>query len=136
MLDIATEGANDAARAMADAPGLREAAIVRLLATGQQASTARMGRVDGDIAELKTLIQAALYQMTATLGDLSGRMGHLEEQPLPGGPMARAVEKSHALAARREERGAHPTRLSSIARWSRWPGGCATLSRRWRWRRS
>jgi hypothetical protein len=49
---------------------------------------------------LAVTIEASLHQMAGEVGGLNRRVVALESQPLAGGPAARPVDKSSALAAR------------------------------------
>ena len=96
-LDAAGE---DLARSAADGATVTragEAALARVLAAGLRASVERLERMDDGMRGLRTLMQAAVSQMSGTVGDLRVRLDLLEGQPLPGGPAARAVEKGHPL---------------------------------------
>ena len=78
----------------------RDAALARALSGGLSASVTRLDRMDETVRGLKTLVQAGINQMASTVGDLRIRIEDLEAQPLPGGPVARPTDKTHALAQR------------------------------------
>ncbi|HEV2405701.1 MAG TPA: hypothetical protein VGR88_09620, partial [Ktedonobacterales bacterium] len=78
----------------------RDAALARALSGGLTASATRLERMDETMRGLQTLVRAGINQMSSTVGDLRIRIEDLEAQPLPGGPVARPVEKTHALEGR------------------------------------
>ena len=78
----------------------RDAALARALSGGLSASVNRLDRMDETVRGLKTLVQAGISQMASTVGDLRIRIEDLEAQPLPGGPIARPTDKTHALDRR------------------------------------
>jgi phage head maturation protease len=87
-----------ALRAAGAVEALREGAVARALASGLSASVARLDRMDDSVRGMQAILRAAVSQMAGTVGDLRLRLDALEQQPLPGGPAARPVEKRHALA--------------------------------------
>ncbi len=86
------------AEAATGARHAREAALARAVTAGLHASAARLERVDAGLCELRTLLATAAGRTDGTLDGLRARLEALEAQPLPDGPVARAVEKVHALA--------------------------------------
>lgn len=96
-----TEGNEDGEEAVRTASlAQRDAALARALSGGLSASVTRLERMDETVRGLKTLVQAGISQMASTVGDLRIRIEDLEAQPLPGGPVARPTDKSHALDRR------------------------------------
>ncbi|GEM_PF-981125 len=75
-----------------------ELALVRAVAAGLQASATQLERMDEGVQGLRTLVGAAVNQMSGTVGDIKIRLDALEAQPIPGGPAARVAEKALALA--------------------------------------
>lgn len=88
----------------------RDASVVRALAVGMQASSARLDAVQIGIRDVQALVREAGQRATGTNAELQRRLEALEAQPMPGGPAARPVEKSLALATERvrESAGSNP----------------------------
>jgi hypothetical protein len=70
------------------------------LAVGLADSAARLSDIGEGLRALRTTLDEAVQWMTGEVGGLSRRVGVLESQPMTGGPVARPVEKTSALAAR------------------------------------
>lgn len=84
--------------------------LMRALAAGLRISAARLERMDGTLREVAlalrgqaergaTASRAAEASAAGVVEELRARLARLEAQPAPGGPAARAVEKSLAGAA-------------------------------------
>lgn len=88
---LAVLAADDAERFVAPETSAQDdAPLTRALAAGLQASARHLEHVDAGVEGLRALLGA-------TLGELRTRLETIEAQPLPGGPLARPVEKSNAL---------------------------------------
>lgn len=77
-----------------------EQPLARALAVGLSNNALRLVALDAGVRALAATIEVAWRQMADEVGGLSRRVVALESQPLSGGPVARPVEKSSALAAR------------------------------------
>ena len=74
--------------------------LARALAAGLSDNSIHIVALDAGVRALAATIEASLRQMAGEVGGLNRRVTVLESQPLAGGPAARPVEKSSALAAR------------------------------------
>ncbi|HET8907475.1 MAG TPA: hypothetical protein VFN11_10980, partial [Ktedonobacterales bacterium] len=74
--------------------------MARALAAGLAENATSIVALDAGVRALAATIEAALSQIRHDVGGLSGRMVILESQPQSGGPVARPMEKSSALAGR------------------------------------
>ena len=77
-----------------------EQPLARALAAGLADNAIQIVALEAGVRALAAAIEASLRQMAGEVGGLNGRMVALESQPLAGGPAARPVDKSSALAAR------------------------------------
>jgi hypothetical protein len=71
-----------------------------LLAAGLSDNSIHIVALDTGVRALAATIEASMRQRAGEVGGLNRRVTVLESQPLAGGPAARPVEKSSALAAR------------------------------------
>lgn len=74
--------------------------MARALAAGLAENATSIVALDAGVRALAATIEAALSQISNDVGGLSGRVVILESQPQSGGPVARPMEKSSALAGR------------------------------------
>ena len=74
--------------------------LARALAAGLSDNSIHIVALDAGVRALAATIEASMRQMAGEVGGLNRRVTVLESQPLAGGPAARPVEKSSALAAR------------------------------------
>lgn len=82
--------------------------MARALAAGLSDNSSRLVALDAGVRGLAATIEAALHQMAGEIGGLSRRVAVLESQPLAGGPVARPIEKTSALASRGRTEAATP----------------------------
>ena len=75
-------------------------AIARAMAVGLGDNAARLGEIGAGMRALQDTLGATAQRMADEVDGLSRRVATLEGQPLAGGPVARPVEKSSALAGR------------------------------------
>jgi hypothetical protein len=68
--------------------------IARAVAAGMHASAARLDAVDAGVRDLRALMQGAVERLAGAVGELHARIGVIEAQPMPGGPVALPVEKA------------------------------------------
>lgn len=74
--------------------------MARALAVGLDENAAQLGEIGASVRALRDTLDATAQRMAGEVGGLSRRVVALESQPLAGGPAARPVEKSSALAGR------------------------------------
>lgn len=72
--------------------------MARALAVGLDENAAQLGEIGASVRALRDTLDATAQRMAGEVGGLSWRVAALESQPLAGGPAARPVEKSSALA--------------------------------------
>ena len=89
-----------AAQAVLTGCGCTVCVAARALAAGLSDNSIHIVALDAGVRALAATIEASLRQMAGEVGGLNRRVTVLESQPLAGGPAARPVEKSSALAAR------------------------------------
>ena len=77
-----------------------EQPLARALAAGLSDNAIQIVALEAGVRALAVTIEASLHQMAGEVGGLNRRVVALESQPLAGGPAARPVDKSSALAAR------------------------------------
>jgi hypothetical protein len=95
----ATAVGEPAERSAASMAALRDGALARALAAGLSASATRIERMDTSVQDLRAAFEDVMRRLAGSVGDLYTRLERVEAQPAPGGPVAPAVEKTHALAA-------------------------------------
>ncbi|HEY7342225.1 MAG TPA: hypothetical protein VH591_15215 [Ktedonobacterales bacterium] len=74
--------------------------LARALAAGLSDNSIHIVALDAGVRALAATIEASVRRMAGEVGGLNQRVTALERQPLAGGPAARPVDKSSALAAR------------------------------------
>lgn len=77
-----------------------EQPLARALAAGLSDNAIQIVALEAGVRALAATIEASLHQMAGEVSGLNRRVVALESQPLAGGPAARPVDKSSALAAR------------------------------------